>query len=225
MTALVIEKRDPLDLSMIRGFVGDDAAEVLDDALELLLNGAPLFTCMGDLRIEGDVSSKDLLAHCGAGFEAPAGKPPESNFTVFVRGSLEVTGVLKVLQYHDVYLRDSLRARSILSHTGNLVVKGPIVADDVVAFTCNEEGGLLHAASCDVPLLCHLGDGGDWAVANATGKKTIHGADFSDPDFEALLEALARLGVKALPQYAFSGVRDLVAAGRSAELLQALGLR
>lgn len=215
-----VETRPPIDLVTVQQFVGEDAAEELEDALERLPNGAPVFAWLGDLRIEGDVSSKELLARC-PGFEAPAGKPPDSNFTVFIRGNLEISGALKVEQYHDVYVRGDVRARTILSHTGNLLATGQVKADEIIAFESNEEGGLLHGASCEVPLLCHFGSG-DWAVSNEKGK-TIHGEDWSDPEFVALLEIFARLGVKSAPQYAFSGMREVVTSGRARELLRALG--
>lgn len=223
MSATPIEERPPLTDVAIRGFIGDDAAETLDDALDGLLNGAPVFTYMGDLRIEGDIKSSQLLAG-RPGFQPPVGdgRPPDTTYSIFVRGNLEVAGVLSIDQYHDVYVRGDLRAKSILSHTGNLIAAGRIDVDDVIAFECNEEGGLLHGASCHVPLLCHFG-GGDWAVTN-TGT-TVHGEDYQDPEFVALLKALETLGVEAMAHKAFSGVRSLVAGGRVGALLDALAVK
>lgn len=43
MTELAIETRDALDLSMVQGFVGEEAAKELDDALEKLPKGAAVF--------------------------------------------------------------------------------------------------------------------------------------------------------------------------------------
>ena len=222
MTELAIEIREPLDLPMVQVFVGEEAADGLDDALEKLPNGATVFAWLDDLRIEGDISSKELLARC-PGFVAPTGEQPWDNyFTIFVRGNVEITGVLEVNQYYDVYVRGNVRARSILSHTGNLLATGSVTADEVMAFECNEEGGLLHGASCDVPVLCHFG-GGDWVVDNQNGK-TIHGEVWDDPDFVALLEVLKGLGVGSTPRDAFRGVRELVRSGRINELLRALGV-
>jgi hypothetical protein len=150
------------------------------------------------------------------------GRPPDTNYTIFVRGNLEVTGVLSITQYHDVYVRGDVRAKSILSHTGNLIAAGRIDVENVIAFECNEEGGLLYGASCHAPLLCHLG-GGDWAVKN-TGK-TVHGESYQDPEFVALLKALAGLGVEAMHYKAYPGVRSLVAGGRAGALLDALDLK
>lgn len=213
-----LEIRPPLDRSAIQAFVGDEAAEALDDALDGLINNVAVFTHMGDLRIDGDVSTNDLLAQC-PGFVAPTGENPwDRHFTIFIRGRLEVGGVLRVAQYFDLYVRDDLRARSILGHTGNLIVKGAVTADEIIAFRCTEEGGLFHGASCDVPLLCQLG-GGDWSVTNSTGR-TIHGEDFSDRDFIALREALGQLGQGTGPQDAYAGIRDLVTSNRAAELLR-----
>ena len=112
MTELAIEIREPLDLPMVQGFVGEEAADGLDDALEKLPNGATVFAWLDDLRIEGDISSKELLARC-PGFVAPTGEQPWDNyFTIFVRGNVEITGVLEVNQYYDVYVRGNVRARS-----------------------------------------------------------------------------------------------------------------
>ena len=220
MSERAIEIRAPLDLAMVTGFVGEDAAEEL--ALERLPNGSPVFAWLDDLRIEGDISSKELIAKC-PGFAAPTGEQPWDNyFTIFIRGNVEITGVLEMDQYYDVYVRGDLRARSILSHTGNLLATGTVTADEVMAFECNEEGGLLHGSSCDVPLLCHFG-GGDWVVENQKGK-TIHGEDWDDPDFVALRGVLKDLGVPSAAQHAFRGVRELVTSGRTPELLRALGV-
>ncbi|HPH68128.1 MAG TPA: hypothetical protein PLF40_20365, partial [Kofleriaceae bacterium] len=115
MSKLSIEVREPLNLSMVQGFVGEEAAEAFDDALEKLPNGSVVFAWLDDLRIEGDISSKELLAQC-PGFVEPSGEQPwDKYFTIFVRGNLEVTGVLKMNQYYDVYVRGNLRARSIVS--------------------------------------------------------------------------------------------------------------
>lgn len=198
--------------------MGEDAAESLDDAIDGLLHGTPVFEWPADLTIEGDVSSNALLTHL-PGFEAPAGtRPPDTNFTIFIRGNLTVSGVLKVVQYHDLYVLGDVHARSISSHTGNLVVSGRITADEVIAFECNEEGGLLHGASCVAPLLCRFSDDGggpEWAVENEGPMEHWQ----RTAGFEVLEVALAGLGVEA----SFGGLRELVYAGRAAELLRALG--
>ena len=211
-------ERGPLELDEIVEIVGEDAAENLEDELDALLREAPVFEWSGDLRIEGDVTSNELFAQL-AGFEAPEGATAyDRSFGVLVRGNLEVSGVLSVAQYHDVFVVGDVQARSISSHTGNLVVSGRITADEVIAFECNEEGGLLHGASCGVPLLCRFsGDGGgpQWAVENEGPIEHWQ----RTPGFEELTAALAGLGVEA----SFSGLRELVCAGRAPELLAALG--
>ncbi len=219
MTKPTIEVRSPLTREAVEGFIGEDAAERLDDELDVVINGLPVFTCMGDLHLSGDVDSSDLLVGC-PDFERPQGQRfVERAFTVFVRGDLTIDGTLKVSQYHDVYVRGDLRARNVLSHSGNLVVKGTITTDDVVAFETNEEGGLLHGDSCSASLLLHLGSM-DWAV-EASGR-VIDGAVWSDADYVSLLSTLERLGVEAKPGKAYAGVSALVAAGRARELVDAV---
>ena len=218
MASTEVAKRGPLRLAEIVEFVGEEAAESLDDALDALLHGTPVFEWEGDLRVEGDVASNTLLARL-PGFEPPAGtRPPDTNFTVFIRGNLEISGVLKVVQYHDLYVMGDVHARSVSSHTGNLVVSGRITADEVIAFECNEEGGLLHGGSCRAPLLCRFSDDGggpEWAFENAGPVEHWQ----RTPGFEVLEAALAGLGV----EQSFRGLRELVYAGRAAELLRALG--
>lgn len=212
-----VRERAPLRFAEIRELIGEDAAETLDSALDGLLHASPVFEWPEDLKIDGDTSSRALLAHL-PGFEAPPGAhPPDTNYTIVVRGNLTISGTLEVVQYHDLYVLNDLHARSISSHTGNLVVAGRITASEVIAFECNEEGGVLHGASCTVPLLCRFSDDGggpEWAVENEGPMEHWE----RTPGFEALEGALARLGVDA----SFRGLRDLVRSGRATELLEAL---
>lgn len=216
MTTHAVDEMEPLDLELLQEFVGEEAAESLEAALEGLENGARLFIYPGDLVVDGDVSSKQLLAGC-EGFEEPEGATASDRaFTIFVRGNLTVSGVLHVAQYHDLYVQRDARVGSVLSHTGNLVVRGKLEATGVIAVECNEEGGFLHAASCDAPLLCRFGQGGwDWAVSNRAGRTEVWEIP-GDPNFVALGKALSQLGAEAT----FDGVRQLVVAGRTAELLR-----
>ena len=219
MPALRVQEMEPLDLELLRQFVGETAAETLEEVLEALVeNGAPLFVWPGDLRVEENTSSAQLLAG-RTGFEAPHGDYADARaFTIFINGDLDVTGVLRVDQYHNLYVKGNLRARSIVSHTGNLLVKGQIVADEIVAFDCNEEGGFLHGASCDVPLLCRFGDSyWYWAVSNAVGKKELW-ENNDDPEFAALVRALESNGVEPT----WFGLVEIVTSGRTAELLSSL---
>jgi hypothetical protein len=214
MTELAVAQMAPLDLELMQELVGEQAAESLESALEGLASGAPLFVWPGDLHVEGNVSSRELLAH-RAEFEAPLGQTASDRaFTIFIQGNLDVSGVLRIDQYHDVFVQRDVRARSIVGHTGNLVAGGQVSATEIVAFECNEEGGFLHAASCDVPLLCRFGQGGwEWAVSNF-GKAEIWEIP-GDAEFVALRDALTRLGVETT----WRGVNEIVASGRSTELL------
>lgn len=127
--------------------------------------------------------------------------------------------MLTALQYHDVYVEGDVHARSILCHSGTLVATGQIKATDVIAFEVNEEGGVLHGAGCKASLLCRFGSGGpEWAVSNQDKKAEIR--EISDaPELKALKKVLQGLRVSR----DWQGVRELVTAGRSAELLRALG--
>lgn len=213
---LTVDEMEPLDVELLQQFVGD-AADSLESALDGLANGAPLFVWPGNLRFDGNVSSQDLLAQC-PGFEPPVGHTAsERAFTMFIRGTVEVAGVLEIAQYHDVFVQRDVRAGSIVGHTGNLVVRGNLSAREVIAFECNEEGGFLHAASCEAPLLCRFGRGGwEWAVSNRSGQEIWEISE--DPDCVRLRAALAQLGV----DQSLRGIRDVLASGRAAELLGAL---
>ena len=111
----------------------------------------------GDVHIDGDVSSEQLPIG-RTGF-ADRANSDDKHYFVVILGDLTVTGHLKVEQYYDLFVTGQVRARSIEHHSANLVVKGKLVATDLILTCENEEGGILNTSSLFTPLWVTVGDG------------------------------------------------------------------